>query len=335
MTFFKKHKKKLQFGFFFALTVVLLWFSFKDIQWMALWQGICSAHYGWLAASVGFGIAAYFVRAHRWKLLIQPLGYSPSLKNIYNAVIVGYLANLAFPRLGEVARCASLTKSNGVPFEKLVGTVVVERVFDFICMITIAVVAFIVKMDTFGRFIQENFVQKLSQISISTWLFIVLGLLIVLALAIFALRQKNNVVIAKVRKFLSGIKEGLTTFVYMQRKGEFLLYTLLLWTCYWLMSWWVFYAIDGLAHLGAMDGLLIMLLGSFGVVAPTNGGLGAFHAIIKLGMPFLFGASVADSLLYATLAHESQMLFVIILGFIAYWQVFVKKTIKTNANSLK
>jgi hypothetical protein len=164
-----------------------------------------------------------------------------------------------------------------------------------------------------------------AKVSFHTMLWIGLGLLLVLALVILVLvKKKDNLVVKKVRKFLHGVGEGFTSFRQMQRKGEFLLQTLLLWGCYWLMTWLMLYAVQGLSHLNAVDGVLTMVLGSFGVIAPTNGGLGAYHAILKVGMPFLFGVSADDSLLFATLSHESQMLFIILLGLIAYVQVFIR-----------
>jgi len=115
----------------------------------------------------------------------------------------------------------------------------------------------------------------------------------------------------------------------MQHRWQFLLHSLLLWTCYWLMSWLVLYAIPATAQLGAVDGLVIMVLGSFGVVAPTNGGLGAYHAITSIGMFAVFGVPENDGLLYATISHESQMLFMIILGLAAYVQLFLFTKKKT------
>ncbi|GHT68791.1 dolichol-P-glucose synthetase [Bacteroidia bacterium] len=320
-----RYKKTLQFTLFSALTVLLLWFSFKDIQWANLWQGILTANYWWVIFTVLIGIAAYFVRARRWQLLIHPLGYTPSTHSVYRAVIVGYFANLAFPRLGEIARCGTLAKSHNIPFDKLVGTVVTERLFDFICLVIIVLTTFFIKIDTFGKFLQDNINNISAKFSSPTILWIGLGLLLTLVLVIlFLVKKKDNLVVKKVRKFLLGVGEGFTSFLLMRRKGEFLLQTLLLWGCYWLMTWLMLYAVQGLSHLNAADGVLTMVLGSFGVIAPTNGGLGAYHAILKVGMPILFDVSEDDSLLFATLSHESQMLFIIVLGLIAYVQVFIR-----------
>jgi uncharacterized protein (TIRG00374 family) len=324
----KRLKKILQFSFFFLLTAVLLWFSFKDVKFSELWEGIKNANYVWVIIGTLIGIFAYFVRAQRWRMLVKPLGYSPSLINTYDAVIIGYLGNLVFPRFGEIARCAALTRSNGVPFDKLVGTVVVERLFDLICMVFLLLFVFFVRLDTFGKFVTDNVSDAFGSINTAVVILIVVLILVLICLSIvlawrFRGRIKSNALGQKVISFCKGIVEGFKTFAHMERRWWFVFHTMLLWVCYWLMAWLVLFAVPATSHLGPLDGLVVMLLGSLGIVTPTSGGLGAFHAIMKLGLPFLYKTSESDALLYATINHESQLLFIVILGLIAYAKVFI------------
>lgn len=324
----KRLNNIFKFSFFFLLTVFLLYFSFKDARLDELLAGLKTANYSWVLAGVLLGIAAYFVRARRWQLLIEPLGYKPPLGAVYNAVIIGYLANLIFPRFGEIARCGALAKSEKAPFDKLVGTVVAERAFDTLCLIAIVLSAFFLRVDTFGKFIRENVFDKLAgkdYLSGGRILLILAASVALLAVLVWIFRKRmlQNRPAQKIRKFIKGIGDGLKTFATMKRRREFLLHTALLWACYWGMSWVALFAIPATAHFGPVDGLIVMVLGSFGVVAPTNGGLGAFHAITSIGMYAIYAIPETDGLLYATLTHESQMLFIIILGIVAYVQVFL------------
>ena len=332
----KKIGTSIKFAAFLALTVLLLWFSFRKADMGLLWQGLKNASYSWILASVLIGVAAYFIRAQRWRLLIEPMGYKPKLGAVYNAVIIGYFANLLFPRLGEVARCGALNKSDKIPFDKLVGTVVVERIFDMLCLIAIILAVFFLRIETFGKFIQNNVLQKISEGSYSLLIALALATLAGLVAAAFLawhFREKlrRYSLIKKSWSFVKGIADGLKSFAAMRHRGQFLLHSVLLWTCYWCMAWLVLYAVPATAHLTAIDGLVVMVLGSFGIVAPTNGGLGAFHAITSIGMLAIYGISENDGLLYATLSHESQLLFIVALGLIAYAQLFLffakKKTI--------
>ncbi|MDR0711631.1 MAG: flippase-like domain-containing protein [Prevotellaceae bacterium] len=324
----KRLNNVLKFSLFFLLTVALLYFSFKDARLDDLLAGLKAANYSWVLLGVLLGIVAYVVRARRWLLLIEPLGYKMRLGAVYNAVIIGYLANLLFPRFGEIARCGTLAKSEKAPFDKLVGTVVAERAFDTICLIVIIAATFFLRIDTFGKFLRENVFQKFAEKEyfsggIFLLLLIAIAALLVVCVWVFRKRLLKNVPAQKIWKFIKGIGGGLKTFATMKRRWEFLLQTVLLWACYWGMSWVALFAIPATANIGAVDGLVVMVLGSFGIVVPTNGGLGAFHAIISIGLNAIYNIPETDGLLYATLTHESQMPFIIILGIAAYVKVFL------------
>ncbi|MDR2937325.1 MAG: flippase-like domain-containing protein [Prevotellaceae bacterium] len=326
----KKLSTGLKFAAFLLLTALLLWFSFRKADMAQLWQGVKSAHYGWVILTVIIGVFAYFIRAQRWRLLINPLGYKPSLGAVYNAVVIGYFANLLFPRLGEVARCGTLNKSDKIPFDKLVGTVVVERVFDLICLIVVVLATFFLRIESFGKFLRENLLQKIAGENYFSLIVAVVAALVAFAVVLFSLwyfRKKliRHSPVKKAWSFVKGIGDGLKSFAAMRHRGQFLLHSVLLWGSYWLMAWLALYAIPATAQLGPVDGLVVMVLGSFGIIAPTNGGLGAYHAITSIGMFAIFGIPENDGLLYATISHESQMLFMIILGLVAYVQLFFAK----------
>ncbi len=323
----KKLSTGIKFAAFLLLTVFLLWFSFRKADMKLLWEGIKGAHYGWIMLTVAIGISAYFIRAQRWRLLIGPLGHKPSLGRVYNAVIIGYFANLLFPRLGEVARCGALNRSDKIPFDKLVGTVVVERLFDMICLIIIILITFFLRIESFGKFVQEKVLLQLSEgdyTSLAIFALVAIVTLVIMVFLLWYFREdlRRHAFVQKGWNFLKGIGDGLKSFAAMKHRWQFLLHSVLLWTCYWLMAWLVLYSIPATAHLGPVDGLVVMVLGSLGIVAPTNGGLGAFHAITSIGLFAIFGIPENDGLLYATISHESQLVFMIILGLIAYVQLF-------------
>ena len=93
----------------------MLYLAFKDISLSKLAEDFRNAKYSWVVLSLFIGLLSHIIRAYRWNLLIRPLGYKPGLLNSYFAVTIGYLANFAFPRLGEVTRCASLSKTEKIP----------------------------------------------------------------------------------------------------------------------------------------------------------------------------------------------------------------------------
>ena len=124
---------------FLAAGLTLLWLAFRNIDLKSLWEGLKKARYGWLILSLAFATVAYVSRARRWILLINPLGHNPSLLNSFNAMMTGYLANLALPRIGEITKCVALGKKENIPVDQLIGTVVVERTIDILSLLVITI----------------------------------------------------------------------------------------------------------------------------------------------------------------------------------------------------
>ena len=139
-----------------GVAAALLLYALKGMDVKKVFQQISSANIFWVSVSGFISIVAFVVRAHRWNLLIEPMGYNPSLKNTTYSVLIGYLANLAFPRLGEVSRCGALSKVESIPFNKLLGTVIVERIIDVLCLIICILLAAAIEFKRLGNFFTEK-----------------------------------------------------------------------------------------------------------------------------------------------------------------------------------
>lgn len=323
---------------FLSIGVALLYFAFKDMPLEKLWTGLKNANYFWVALTVIIGIVAYISRAYRWNLLIESLGYKPKLLHTTSAVLVGYLANIAFPRLGEVSRCAMLTKSDKVPFDSLVGTVIIERAFDMLTLIVIILAVTVAKVSLFGDFFSKHLIAPMQKrigenVSIPTEYYLYFGLAIIAAgvlLFLFRKKLKQTTLAIKLKKVALGVLAGLKTGYQMKRRTAFFVSTVVLWTCYWLMSWLIVFAIPMTAEIGPLDGMFLLAAGSIGMAVPVQGGIGSFHLILALALG-LYGISWDDGLVVATLSHESQMLFAIILGIIGFYIILLSsRKLKTT-----
>jgi len=253
----------------------------------------------------------------RWVQLIEPLGYKPRLSTTYHAVMFGYLANMAIPRLGEISRCGALNKSDGVPFEKLIGTVIVERLMDVLMLVICIVLTAVLEFDRLGGFMNEFLFQPLlEKIGNSS---LVLGIFaFVVALAIFitvrVFRMENPpAMVLKIKKLMGGIAEGLRSVTRIKNKGVFIFHTLFIWFMYFGMSYVCFLALPETAGLGASAALFIMVLGGIGMTAPVQGGIGAYHLLVSNGL-LLYGLTETDGIVYATMSHTVSTLLLIILG---------------------
>jgi uncharacterized protein (TIRG00374 family) len=317
---------------FLVVGVLLLMLAFSNVNFSRLAADLKEADYSWLLLSVLFGSIAYVSRARRWVLLINPLGYYPTLKNAFYSLMTGYLANLALPRIGEITRCVALGKREKIPVDQLIGTVVVERTIDFLSLLVIMIVLIITSGEQISIFLRESILvpiqQKIFSVFGSTWvLWVVLMVLMVTALSL-TVRYKKR--LRKIRFFSKmfdlarGIINGLKTITNLRRKWEFIILTIFIWINYALMTWVVVFSIESTSHLTFANSIFILVIGGLAMSAPVQSGLGAFHYIVSRGLLFVMGIPLEEGLVYALLTHESQLIFVAIVGTISFFIIFRK-----------
>jgi len=311
---------------FLALGVLLLYFAFRGIAMDELASTLREANFWWIGLSLFFAFISFFLRARRWVLLIEPLGFKPSFRNTYHSVMVGYLFNFALPRMGEVTRCVTLGRREKIPVDSLIGTVIIERVFDLIMLFLIMLILLVSWMEKFGVFFSEQVLDPLRQKMIDAfggtivfWL-LVAGSIAVIILLLYLFRKQLGrfVLIRKITGFLKGIMDGLKTFYKIKRKWEFVLLSVLIWFFYILMTWVIVFSLKETSNLTFIDGMFLLVIGALGMSAPVTAGFGAFHWITSRGLFFVYGLSLEQGGAYAILAHESNSIFTILLGAISY-----------------
>jgi glycosyltransferase 2 family protein len=318
---------------FLSLAILLLWISFRGVKLNDLWESLKKADYWWLLLSVTMAVFSFFIRARRWTLLIEPLGYKPRLINAYHSVVTGYFANLLFPRLGEITKCAALGEKEKIPFDKLVGTVIIERTIDMLTVFVILGLTLIAGSTTTGSFLSGNVFtplsQKLSSSFGSAALFysLIIALIVIVIILYFALKKKlsGKPFFKKIYSFTDGIIVGVKSIAKLKRKWEFLFQTILLWVVYLFMTYFPLLCLDSTKELGLSGGMFILVIGSFGMAAPVQSGLGAYHWIVSRGLLVAYGIPLSEGLAYATLSHESQLLVIAIFGAISFFVLFGRK----------
>jgi len=322
----------LKFLGFFAVGCLLLWFAFRSVNFSKLMAELKEADYSWLLLSVLFGFFAFASRARRWVLLINPLGFNPSTKNAFYSLMTGYLANLALPRIGEITRCVALGKKEKIPVDQLIGTVVIERTVDFISLLIIMIMLIFTSGEQIGLFLKESILLPIQQKVFSIFgntraLWAVLFVLGIVTLFL-VFRYKKNLrqirFFSKMFDLAHGITHGLKTITNLKRKWEFIFHTFFIWINYALMTWVVVFALPSTSHLTFGNSIFILVIGGLAMSAPVQSGLGAFHYIVSRGLLIVNGIPVEDGLAYALLTHESQLIFVAIVGAISFFIIFRK-----------
>jgi uncharacterized membrane protein YbhN (UPF0104 family) len=312
--------------------LLLKFYVFKEISLGDMVQEFKKANFYWVAFSGIMLLAAHVSRAHRWNLLLQPLGYRPSLFHTFLAIMVGYFANLILPRMGEVTRCGLLHRMEKVPVNSGFGTVVAERLFDVIMLALLLSLNFILEFNRLSGFFMEFFSSKFGGLSqVSQNVYIILTCLILLTLAlivgVYKYRAKLTQIafLGKIRLFVRGMLEGLLSVRKLEHKWDFALQTILIWIFYYGASYSLTFALPDTERLSWLAGLTILMMGGLGMAAPVQGGTGPFHILVS-GALILYGWNQQEGLILATFIWASQTLLTLIVGGLCFIiSLFVSK----------
>lgn len=286
---------------------LLLWYLYSKMDFAEIWQVVKSGvRYDIILFSLLFGLAANIVRGLRWGLLIDSLGERYKMSNIIYAVLGNYAVNLVLPRVGEVWRCGVITKYDKIPFTKLFGTLLIDRMCDTLTVGLITLFIFIFNFGFFTSFFAKNpdLIDGFRNMFNSIWIYVVLILLIVAIWFVFTFMKKFTLV-QKARAMLLNVWEGVKSIWLMKHKFRFLLYTLLIWGGYFLYFYITFYAFDFTRDLGVGVGLIAFAMSSIGVAVPVQGGIGPWHFMV-IATLVLFGVKENDAAAFALVVHTVQ-----------------------------
>lgn len=315
-------KKIVKYLFLLSIAGILLYFSFREVKWQDFINGLKSCNFYWIGASMIIGILGFIVRALRWQLLLHPLDNSITFKDSYNGVAIAYLTNFAVPRAGEFARCGVVARNRKLTFEGALGTVVVERAIDMICLMGWILLLLLFKWNEFGGFLNNELFQPLKEkfsgnlLPVAFMALAVVALLLVLAW-IFRKRLLEFKIVRKVADIVKGLVKGLATLFTMKSKWLFILYTLLIWLTYWLTSLTTILAFPTVGYLNGADALFLMIVGGLGWAVPVQGGLGAYHFIVSLALASVYGIAQTTGVVFATISHEARALAMIVCGVVS------------------
>ncbi len=316
--------KWIKYILFFGIGILLLYLAFNNQNPKELIEQLKTVDYLWVWLSMLFGFLAFISRGLRWIILLENLGYqAKSLNSIY-AVSIGYFTNLAIPRAGEVTRCTSLSQSENIPVNKLFGTIILERTIDFIFLVSLICFTFLVEFDAFSQFFTNLFADGKNSTSNIGFITIAIFSSLLLLFLLFKNKLKQTAIYQKIASFLQGVADGFKSIKGIQNKWAFWGHTLFIWLMYYLMTYICFFAIESTQLLSPIDGLFIMVVGGLGMVAPVQGGIGAYHLVVKIGLMIL-GISADAALLFATLVHTCQTLMTLFVGSISLLMLFLSK----------
>ena len=278
----------LQYVFFLGLGIVFVWLSVRKIneaEWLQIKESLQRARL-WLIIPVSaMLLLSHYSRALRWRILIAPMGHTPSRFNTFAAVMIGYLVNAGVPRLGEVVKCTLLARYEKLRADRLVGTIVMERAVDVVCLLVAFVAALFLQGHIVGDFVSSlfgSFFQNAAgQVALSKILLSLGALVLLLLLFYFILKRFGHIdAIGKIKEIMTGILHGLTSIRFIKQKGWFIFHTVFIWLMYYGSTTVGIYALQETASMGPGGGLTTLAVGSVAMII-TPGGIGAYPLLVS------------------------------------------------------
>lgn len=318
----KTLRNVLRLTFFLGIGILFIYLFLHNLspgQRKEILSAMGRANYFWVIVSIIIGIVSHASRARRWMILMEPLGHQPKYSNVFLAVFIGYFANLALPRLGEVSRCGVLARYEKIPFNQSFGTVISERALDMAVFILLFFINLALQFHLISHYADEHVYTPLykkaeaaGHAGLLKWL-IVAGIVVFFALLfVFRRRFYHLKAVQKLRHMGKGLWEGIWAIRHLDKPIEFVFHTLFIWTAYFLMAWVVFLSLKETSELGFDAGLAVLVFGSIGIIV-VQGGIGVYPAIIAETL-VLYGIAPPTGYAMGWLLWTSQTLMVIIMG---------------------
>ena len=318
-------KKTIKYLISAAFAVTLLWFSFRDVEWAGFIEGLKSCRWEFIVLSMAGGAFAFWLRGIRWRQLLLPLDPNTSRITTFNGINIGNISNFVFPRIGEFVRCGVITRRTTVTYDKVLGTVVLERGWELLVMLLMLALVLVLGYERFGSFFVEQIWTPLSQKLNMWWVVAAVVALIAASAALIWKYKTRNAFLGKVAGIFKGLLQGFSSCLHMDRKWLFFAYTAFIWLVYWFMAACTVWAAPFLSHLDVVDALFLSLVGGLGFAVPVPGGIGAFHFIIGLTLSTIYDVPMETGIIYATISHTSQAITQILFGAVSYGYETLKK----------
>ena len=321
-------KKSLKIGVTLAIGGVFLWLAFRNVRFSELLEYAGKISFGWVLPFGAVALLSHYLRAERWKLLIEHDKKDLDRVTLFSGVMAGYLMNLVFPRAGEVTRPLYVARREELSSSKLMGTIVLERVIDISTMgllMFVVSVYLITDLSLLGQIFGRETVDFFRNSVRIDGFFLLVGAGVVIAALVYAgwkgfvyLGSKvewAGRLLVRVRQLLSLFWEGLVSARKVKRWWLFILLTGLIWTGYTLMSYIPFWMFDMQAtyDLSFLDALVVTVISAIGIAIPSPGGVGTYHYFVRQSLLILFAVPAVTGIAYATITHAAMVLMVSII----------------------
>lgn len=260
------------------------------------------------------------IRALRWQMIFEPMGYKIRFGNAFWTIMLGYFANLGLSRAGEVVRGAALARYERIKLDKVIGTIALDRIIDLISMALVILLALALEYDAIYGYLTSNMRDFNVQAFMQGWIFqgfLVGMVLFVLLLIIFNKPIRRSMLYFRIKAFILGFYEGIRVIKRVKRPVLFTIYSILIWVCYYGMTYFAFLSFAPTASLGIVPALTVFVFGSFGILIPSPGGMGTYHALVVAALA-IYNVRGDDAFSFANIIFfDIQILTTIVFGILS------------------
>ena len=299
----------------FGLAILLVYLAFRKGDWYVFLSGLKQTRWVWVVLFLVASVVALIGRVIRWRELLHPFDDSIGFGKVWDANNIGNLASAALPSTGEFLRCGYMS-SKKLEFDKVLGTILCERLWDFIAILVLAIVTFLLQWDRFGGYFEENILAPLASAGAGWIMALIVVAATIFIVTVFLLKERSDFC-RKVAESISRLWAGITAFNKSKNKLLVALTTLLIWFTYVVMCFCIIKAMPALDGLNLADAAFLSLVGNIASVVPVPGGIGAYHYLVTAAVG-LYGFSWDSGLLFSTLNHEIHAVLIMVLGIISY-----------------
>jgi glycosyltransferase 2 family protein len=322
---------------------LFLWLALKDVSFSDVRLTLENLTYYWLLPYLVISLLSIYLRAERWKQLIDQEGVKSSRITLFNGVMLGYLVNYAVPRLGELSRSVFVGNREQISRTRVIGTVVLERMVDVLVMIVLSLFVFIYLFTDYRAIapvLGSDTVRLLQAVwsidgMIMTALLLLAGIMATVLLYLIlqyistwvpSITRALQFLQVTSRKFL----HGLFSIKDVRNWPLFVLLTAGIWVCYVLMTYLPFTAFNMHSdyQLGMQEALVITVISSLGVALPSPGGIGTYHWFVSRSLLLFFAVPEAVGVSYAIVSHLVMMIIILVVTpILLVWDSIIRKNV--------
>lgn len=315
----------IKYGLPLILSVGLCYYLYTKIDVAVLGDELKRCNYGYIALTLFVALFSHVFRAMRWRIQLDALGIKAPLLPLVWSIFGTYAVNLILPRLGELWRTGYIAQREKAPFTTVFGSMVADRLADTVTVLALTLFTFVIARSAFIDFAQQypQVYDGIEATVSSPWLWLAAVAGIALVVWLFMSKTHNRLVL-KIRDWVKGLWSGFAVVATMPGKGRWLIYTVALWTCYFMQLYLATFAFDFTEHIGVVATLVAFVLSSVSMGIPSNGGLGPWHMAVIFALG-LYGVGMNQAAAFAMIVWGSQNAFIVLLGIYSFISIAIDR----------